>query len=161
LRTKVKVGALVGAASALAIAVPAAAHPGKSSHPDKSDHPSASHPSQSHQCKPHNLAYTESGTVDKASGSTLAANPDGTWSGTLVVDVAKSNHSARANKGTTVTYTFTNAKLRVRFDRGASGFAAGDHVKLIGKLASVSRKCTALTPAPAPVFRMIVVHASA
>ncbi len=146
-----KLVTLVAAASTLAVAVPAAAHPGPSDHP-------GGPPAQSHKCSAHKVAYVESGTVDGVKASTLAVNPDGTWSGTLVVDVTKANHWAKADKGTTVSYTFTDATLRVRFDGGASGFLAGERVKLIGKLAAVGKKCTALSPAPAPVFRMVVVH---
>jgi hypothetical protein len=159
LRINVKVGTLTAAATALAIAVPAAAHPGNTSHPHNSHRSSAAHhSSQSHRCTPHNVAYLESGTVDSAIGSTLAVNPDGTWSGTLVVGVTRANHWAEADRGTTVTYPFTNAKLTVRFDGGTNGFVAGERVKLIGKLAAVSRKCTTLTPAPSPAFRTVVVH---
>jgi hypothetical protein len=156
MRFNLKAGALAAAAGALAIAVPAAAHPGKSNHPS-----GGNNPSQSHKCKPHKVAYIESGTVDSTTASTLAANPDGTWSGTLVVDVTRTNHWARADKGTTVTYTFTNASLKVRFDGGTTGFTASERVKLIGKLAVVANKCTALSPAASPVFRMIVVHPAA
>jgi hypothetical protein len=157
MNTNVKLGALVAAASTLAIAVPAAAaHPGNSDHGARGDHSS-----HSHKCQTHNVAYVESGTVDSATPSTLAANPDGTWSGTLVVDVARTNHRAKADKNSTVTYTFANAKLRVVFDGGATGFAAGERVQLIGKLAAVAKKCTTATPAPAPAFRMVVVHPAA
>lgn len=162
MRTKVKVGALMAAATTLAFAVPAAAHPGNPNHPDKSNHPSsANHASRSHRCKAHSVAYIESGTVDSATPSTLAANPDGTWSGTLVLDVTRTNHRAKTDKGATVTYTFANAKLRVVFDGGTSGFAAGERVQLVGKLATVAKKCTAASPAPAPVFRLVVVHPAA
>jgi hypothetical protein len=153
-----KLGALLAAAGSLAVAVPALAHPSSSDHPSGSDHPSASTHAQSHKCKPHNVAYVESGTLDSATASTLAQNSDGTWSGTLVVDVTRTNHAARADKGQTKTYTFTANKLRVKFDGGATGFTAGERVKLIGKLASVAKKCAALDPAPAPTFRMVVVH---
>jgi hypothetical protein len=158
LKINVKVGALSVAATALAIAVPAAAHPSSSVNPHHHNHPSANHPSQSHKCTPHNVAYLESGTIDGATGSTLAVNPDATWSGTLVVDVTSANHWAKADRGTTVTYPFANAKLTVRFDGGTSGFAADERVKLIGKLAVVSNGCTTVTPAPRPSFRMVVVH---
>jgi hypothetical protein len=159
LKINVKVGTLCAAATALAISVPAAAHPGASSSPRRGDHASGTHHSpQSHKCLPHNVAYLESGIVDGTTGSTLTVNPDGTWSGTLVVDVTRANHRAKADRGTTVTYTFTNAKLTVRFDGGTNSFAAGERVKLIGKLAAVAEGCTALTPAPNPAFRMVVVH---
>src|SRR5690349_10624828 len=95
LRIDVRIGAFVAAASVLAIAVPAAAHPGKASRPERSNHSGGSNPaSQSHRCMPHNVAYVESGTLDGATASTLAPNPDGTWSGALVVDVTRANHWA-------------------------------------------------------------------
>lgn len=158
MKINVKVGALSAAATALAIAVPAAAHPGTKGTPHQRNHPSANHPSQSHRCTPHNVAYLVSGTVDGTTGSTLAVNPDGTWSGTLAVDVSRANHWAKADKGTTVTYPFTDAKLTVRFDGGTSDFAAGERVKLIGKLAVVSKNCTTVTPASSAAFRTVVVH---
>lgn len=152
MRFNVKIGTLV-AAGALAIAVPAAAHPGPP------DHSGSSHASHSHKCKPRNAAYIESGTVDATTASTLAQDTTtGRWSGTLVVDVTKTNHWAGADKGSTVTYTFTDAKLKVRFDDGTTGLVAGERVKLIGKLAVVAKKCAALSPASTPVFRMVVVH---
>jgi hypothetical protein len=152
MRINVKIGTLV-AIGAVAVAVPAAAKPGNAQHPR-----GANHPSRSHKCKPRNTAYVESGTVDTAAASTLAANSDGTWSGTLVVDVSKANHAAKRDKATTVTYTFSNAKLKVRFDGGASGFGASERIKLIGKLAAVGKRCAPLDPVPTPVFRMVVVH---
>jgi hypothetical protein len=159
LKINVKVGTICAAATALAIAVPAAAHPGTSSNAHHGNHASgAHHPSQSHKCMPHNVGYLESGIVDGTTGSTLTVNPDDTWSGTLVVDVTRANHWAKADRGTTATYTFTNAKLTVRFDGGTTSFAAGERVKLIGKLAAVAGGCTALTPVPSPSFRMVVVH---
>jgi hypothetical protein len=75
-----------------------------------------------------------------------------------VVDVTKTNHWAKSAKGTTVTTTFTNAKLTVRFDGGTTGLTAGERVKLIGKLDVVTKDCPALSPPASPVFRMVVVH---
>ena len=149
-----KLATLVATAGALAVAVPAVAHPGPTDHLSNASH-------ASHRCAPHKVAYVESGTVDSATASTLAANPDGTWSGTLVVDVMHVNHWAKADKDTTVTYTFTNATLHVHFDGATTGLAAGEHVKLIGKLATVAKKCTALSPAATPDFGTVVVHPAA
>jgi hypothetical protein len=157
MKIKPKAAMLVSAAGALAIAVPAAAHPGPN-HENNGNHGNGDHPSQSHKCKPHNVGYIESGTVDMTTASTLAKNADGTWSGTLVVDVSRTNHWAKNAKGTTVTTTFTSAKLTVRFDGGTTGFTGGERVKLIGKLAVVGKKCPALTPPSTPVFRTVVVH---
>lgn len=167
LNLKVSAAMVGAAATAFAIAMPAAAHPGKlhshSSHSSKSSHrgfnnKSGTAGSKSHKCKPHNVAYVESGTLDSTTASSLAANQDGTWSGTLVVDVLHANHWAKADKGTTVTYTLSSQKLTVRFDSGATSFSGGERVKLIGKLAVVGKKCTALSPAATPVFRRVVVH---
>jgi hypothetical protein len=151
MKNKIKVGALV-TIGALAVAMPAAAHPGGSSH----GHGKGS----SHKCQAHNRAYVESGTVDSTTASTLAQNSDGTWSGTLVVDVTASNHAARADQGQTVTYTFSSANLKVKLDNGTTGFTAAAPVQLIGKIAASAPKCTAPSSAPAPVFRMIVVGSS-
>lgn len=150
-----KLGTMVAVAGALAVAVPAAAHP------TSSDHPGGNQPAQSHKCKPHNVGYVESGVVDSATASTLTQNSDGTWSGTLVVDVTRTNHAAKADKGQTVSYSFDSATLRVRFDDGTTGFTAGERVHLIGKLATVAKKCAALSPAATPVFRTVVVHPAA
>jgi hypothetical protein len=151
MRIKPKVAMLVSAAGALAIAVPAAAHPGPNHHSNGNGN--ANHPAQSHKCAARDVAYVVSGKVDGA--TTLAQNPDGTWTGMLVVDVPKTNHGA---KGTTGSFTFTSAKLSVRFDGGTTVFKAGERVKLIGKLDVVSKNCPALNPPASPEFRMVVVH---
>ncbi|MFL5821981.1 MAG: hypothetical protein ACJ764_00910 [Solirubrobacteraceae bacterium] len=147
-----KAGTVLTAAAALAIAVPAAAHPGHGNHSGGNGQ------SHSHRCSPHRAAYVERGTVDADTASTLADNGDGTWSGTLVVDVTRASHRARGDVGSTVTYTFESAPLRVRFAGGATGFTAGERVRLIGKIAVVRKRCAAPDPVPAPVFRMVGVH---
>lgn len=156
MRLNVKLGTLVAAAGALAIAVPAAAHPGPNTHANTHSS-AATHSSNSHKCAPHNVAYIVSGTVGSTPASTLAANSDGTWSGSTAIAVTQTNHWARAVKGTTQTYTFTNSKLTVDMASGATSFAAGETVKLIGKIAVVNKKCTAPATAAQPVFRMAVV----
>jgi hypothetical protein len=141
----------VAAVGALAIAVPAMAHPG---HPN---HPSSNHPSHSHKCKPRNAAYIVSGTVDSTTSLTPGTT-SGTWSGTLAVDVTSTNHRANGDKTATQPVDYTLSNTKVRFDGGTSAFVAGERVKLIGKLAVVAKKCPALSPASTPVFRMVVVH---
>ncbi len=148
-----RVGALAAAAGALAVAMPAAAQPGPFTH-----HGRAGRAPDSRRCLPHDVAYLESGTVDANAVSTLARNPDGRWSGTLVVDVIRANHRAQQDVGTTVTYTVTNADLRVRFHRGLSGFGPGDRVRLLGTLEVVGRQCPAPSPAPTPVLRVVSVR---
>lgn len=162
-----KIGTLVAAAGAIGIAVPAGAHPQNSHRPAAANRASQTNggghgnSASSRKCQPHNVAYVESGTIDQATASTLASNPDGTWSGTLVIDVTKANHHAKADTGKTITYTVTSAKLRVRFDGDATGFSAGERVKVIAKIAAVAGKCTAAGPAASPVLNTVVVHPAA
>jgi len=161
-KVKVEAIAAIAAAATLAVAVPAAAHPGPGDHHSGSSHSQATEHSKrsehSRKCMAHHPAFVESGTVDSTTPSTLAKNADGTWSGTLVLDVTRTNHWARADKSKTVTYTFTNAKLTVKFDNGTTGFTAGERVKLIGHIAAEGRHCTSTGTAAAPEFRMVTVH---
>jgi hypothetical protein len=146
---------IVAAAGALAVVVPAVAQADKGGKPN-----GGTNPTQSHKCKPHNIGYVESGTIDATTASTLASS-NGTWSGTLVVDVKKTNHAARGDKGKVTTYTFTNSNVRVRMDNGVTGLSAGDRVQLIGKIATVAKTCPALNPAATPVIGKVVVHTPA
>lgn len=151
IRKLMMLSATVGA---LLVAVPALALADKGGTPHN-----GSSPTQSHKCKAHNVAYVESGTIDATTASTLAGS-NGTWSGTLVIDVTNANHAAMADKGKTVTYPFTSDTLRVRFGHGVTGFTAGERVKLIGKLATVAKNCTPLSPAATPVIGHVIVHAA-
>ena len=175
-----KLAALLVTVSALAVAVPVAqgakggakggnpaAH-GQVKKAAKAAKPAApaapttakTHPAQSHKCMPHNVGFVESGTVDATTASSLAAGTDGTWSGTVVVDVNHSNHWAAADKGKTVTQTLTSVK-HVQLPTGTTSLTAGERVKLIGKLAVVAKKCTAPATAATPVFSKVVVHPAA
>lgn len=155
MRIHTKVGA-IAAAGALVVAVPAMAHPGP-----PANH--ANHPSQSHKCTAHNVAYIVSGTVDSTQGTlTLTKNSNGTYSttGSLVVDVTRTNHWAKGEKTGTQPSTFAlTSTTQIRLDNGLTSIAAGDRVKLIGKQGVFAKKCniTALSP----TFRMVVVHAPA
>jgi hypothetical protein len=150
-----KLTTAVAVAGALAVAVPAIAQADKGGNQGNK-----THPAQSHKCMPHNSAYVESGTIDATTASTLTSS-NGTWTGTLVVDVTRTNHAARADKGKTVTYTFTSSNVRVRFGHGVTALAGGERVKLIGKLATVAKKCPAPSTPAAPVFKKVVVLAAA
>lgn len=157
MRIKFKAITLVSAAGALAIAVPAAAHPNRSNHPSGSNHPSSANPpAQSRRCRPHMVGFVVYGTVADGTAMTQDTNAK-TWSGTLVVTVKRTNHWA---KGTTGNYTITSA--RVRFAGGATGFSTGERVKVIGKLPVVRSKgktsCANPGPGTTPTIRMIVVH---
>jgi hypothetical protein len=157
MKNKFKAATLVAAAGALAIAVPAAAHPGNTNHPTKTKHPSGTH-----SCKTRSVAYIAGGMVTDASGLTVANN---TATGTLVITVTHSNKWAKkdgATKGASRTYTVTGAK--VKFDGGTTSVANGDQVQLIGKFPVVrshgKNHCTP-PPSPTPTFRVLVVHPAA
>jgi hypothetical protein len=126
--------ALVVAAGALSVAVPAAAKPSHPAHPSHPAKPTS--PSTSHKCTPHNQAYTASGTL-VSWAATQTAN--GRFSGTITVHVTRANHHATGAKGTDVTYTLTNAK--VTFGKGANPPTAGDRTKVIGKTTALAKKC--------------------
>src|SRR5579875_2082617 len=128
-------GAIAAVTPALATASGHPAHPTHPSHPAHPAHPA--HPSKSHKCMAHKVAYTASGTLVSWSAT---ENADGTYSGTIVVDVTRANHHAKSDKGNQVTYTLTNA--RVRFAKGAHPPAAGDRVQVIGKITAVAKKCS-------------------
>ena len=128
MRTAAKLGAVV-VTGALAIAVPAAAKPAHPAHP--------SHPASSEKCEAHKVAYIASGTF--VSWAATQTGKD-TYTGTITVNVTKTNHHAKAQKGTQYTYTLSNSK--VVFGKGANPPAAGDRVVVIGKITEVAKKCT-------------------
>jgi hypothetical protein len=140
----VKRALILALAAAMAIAVPATAKT------------PPSHPAKSHRCAAYKVSYRASGTLTTWS---LTKGANGTYSGTLTVDVTRANHHARDAKGTSVTYTVTNA--RVRFGRGVTDPpAAGDHVKLIGRITEVAKKCSDHSAAGVVTLRRIEVSAA-
>jgi hypothetical protein len=155
-----KAGALVVAAGALAIAVPAAAHPGGSNHPKGNGAANgSSHSSGSHKCKPHKVAYIVHGTIDSSQGAITVT--DGTVaSGTLVVDVTLTNHWAKHDKTATQPVSYQlGPDTKVKFDGGATDFSSGERVNLIGKALVVTNKhCTGAATVGTPTVRMVVVH---
>ena len=128
MRLKFKATALVAAAGALAVAVPASAHPGNTNHPGGKTNSAA----QTHRCAPHKVAYVASGTI---TASTMTQNPDGTWSGMLTYTVTHHNQWAKSDPGSA-----TLSNLKVTFDNGAADFSTGNQVKLIGKVQVVRSK---------------------
>jgi hypothetical protein len=133
-------------------------HPGKPHGPTDTTGPSGpsgpTGPGGSHKCKAHKIAYVAGGKVESSS---LTKNSDGTYSGTLVVDVAKADHAGKTDKGKTVTYTLNHA--RVKFDHGtANPPAAGDRVQVIGKVTTLSKHCDHTGFTPTVTVRQVVVH---
>jgi hypothetical protein len=81
----------------------------------------------------------------------LEKNADGTYSGDVTVEVKKTNHHARADKGTTKTYQKTELeKVHVTFgleDTNSDGSVGlddlkpGDRVTLIGRITTLAKHC--------------------
>jgi hypothetical protein len=146
------VGAVV-ATAALTAAVPALADkPPHPSHPSHPAHPAQ--PSTSHKCTAHHVAFVASGTLVSWAAT---KNSDGTYSGTVVVNVTRTNHHAAGSKGAQ-TFTLTNAKAH--FSKNATPPAAGDRVRLIGKITAVAKKCTDQTGAGTITIRRADVKAA-
>jgi len=115
----------------LALATTAA---GAQAHPPKPHHDAADH------CKPRAVGFHASGklvsqTLTQTAGADTSTKRDDRYSGTLTVEVKRANH--RVPTGTQ-TYTLDND--RVHFSHGAAP-AAGDRVKLYGKLTRARHGC--------------------
>ncbi len=92
-----------------------------------------------HKCVAHAVSYEVSGTL--ASTGSLTANSDRSYSGTLTVHVTRANQHAKADKGTTKTYTLDHAKVTFGNGVDKSAPAAGSRVNLKGTITTLSKKC--------------------
>jgi hypothetical protein len=125
-----------------------------------------SHSGKSHKCKPHSVAYIASGTLE--GGWTLNKNENGTFSGSVKVEVLRTNHHAAGDKGAKKKeYTFENVRLTLAIpDTDNDGslevddLKAGDRVMLIGKISTLAKKCPKSGPAATPAIRHIVFHSA-
>ena len=149
--------------AAAVAAAPAQAHKpegtDKPQHPAQAKGPKADHGSKgkgtAKRCAVRAWSYVAHGTVDAAPA--LTANPDGTYDGTLVVDVTRANHHGKAHKGTTQTYTLDDAKVKFAGtpDRNADGkvdaadVLPGDRVKVKGKITAKRKRCATTATDPA------------
>ncbi len=160
MRIKFKAGVVVAAASALAIAVPAAAHPSGSDHPNGTNHPN--HSSGSPKCRAHNVAYIVHGTIDSTQLPITVTNGV-VSSGTLEVDVTRTNHWAKNDKTANQPVGYQlGPDTKVKFDTPTPGFSAGERVTLIGKAPVISNKhCAGAGSLGTPTFRLVVVHPAA
>lgn len=121
-------------------------HPSHPQHPKHPGHPKhPSHPGKSHKCMPRNVAYIASGTLVS---QTLSKNANGTYSGGVTVNVTRTNRHAANDEGMTKTYTLTDARVKLRvadIDQdgsvGLDDLVAGDRVKVIASITTLSKKC--------------------
>jgi hypothetical protein len=119
-----------------------------------------SHPGQSHKCTHHNVAYIASGTL---ASQTLSKNPDGTYSGTLEVEVTHTNNHAVKGKTiynvSKVHVTFGLADINHDGSVGLDDLQTGDRVKAIGKITTLAKKCSHGTFTATTTIRRIIFHA--
>lgn len=161
---------LAGSVAALA-AMPVWALPAQAHGNHGSDHASAPHGQsgqhgKSHKCKPHKVAYVAVGTLVS---QTLAQDAGATtYSGDVVVNVTRTNHNGRADKGQQVTYTLTKARITFGLadtnndgSVGLDDLAAGDRIRLIGKITTLAKKCDKSTFTATTTIRKLVVHGPA
>jgi uncharacterized protein YdeI (BOF family) len=123
---------------AAAAVVPAQAKPPKPASPQ----------SKSHKCSPHAAGLRASGTLVTASlsqttGSGTPKRGDDRYSGTLKVDISRSNHHGPLGEQ---TYNLTDARVKFS-DRDHNHVAddpqPGDRVKIRGKITLLPKKCDA------------------
>jgi hypothetical protein len=121
--------ALIGAVAALSVSIPAAAE-ATSSHHLRGHH--------DHPCRLHDDRYSARGTLVSWS---LTPNANGTYSGSLVVDVLHGNRHATGEVGSDTTYTVTDAV--VRFGPHATvPPVAGSRIRVLGRALVTGRRCT-------------------
>lgn len=170
---------LLAAGAAALMSTPAWADPGKGpgdhpnanaqngvNHSDKGNgHGKSGEHGKSHKCMPHGVGYVASGTlVSQALKQDEGAD---TYSGTVEVEVTHANHHAAADLTKKVVYEVS--KVHVGLDVkdtnndgsvGLDDLAAGDRVRVIGKITAIAPKCTGQFTATKTI-RRIVFHAPA
>ena len=109
-------------------------------------HKPSQHPTQSHKCTPHNVAFTASGKLESAAltqsaGADTTSRKDDRYSGTVTVDVKRASHKAATGSQ---TYTLDNDRVKF-YDANHDGTAdqpqPGDRVKVKGKYTRLAKKC--------------------
>lgn len=118
-------------------------HPKHPGHPGHPKHPA--HPGTPRKCMAHDVAYIASGALVS---QTLSKNADGTYSGTVTVSVTHTNRHAAGDQSTIKTYTLTDARVKFHVTDinndgsiGPDDLTAGDRVKVIARITTLSRKC--------------------
>jgi len=150
----VAVGVLTVAVPALAAKPPHPTHPAHPAHPSKPAPSTSTAPSTSHKCTSHSVAFVAFGTVGTW-GAT--ENADGTWSGTISVQVKHANHHAASAEGTAATFTLTNSK--VHMSHGVTNPpATGSRVQVMGKITTLAKKCSQTGFTPTITIKRANVH---
>lgn len=105
------------------------------------------------KCAEHESAYIVAGPLVS---DTLTSSEEGTntYSGQVVIEVARTNEHARAARGETETYTLEGD--RVRGPISVEALAPGDWVKVIGKIEMQAPKCESTTSPKVDVRRLVI-----
>ena len=136
------------ALAALVAAVPAwAAKPTHPTHP--------SHGKGNSCTTPRKEGYNARGTL--VSGTLTAATTAGHYNGTLTVTVTRANHKAPTGSQ---TYTLTDARVHLGSGVSATALAAGEHVRLHGKITELGRKCSSSTFTPTITVHNVTITAA-
>jgi hypothetical protein len=161
---------LAGSVAALAAmpvwAIPAQAHGNGGDHAQAAPQTNGGTHGKSHKCKPHKVAYVAVGTLVS---QTLAQDAGAsTYSGDVVVNVTRTNHNGRADKGQQVTYTLTNARVTFGLQDtnndgsvGLDDLVANAQVRVIGKITTLAKKCDKSNFTATTTIRKVVFHAPA
>jgi hypothetical protein len=137
---------------------------------DGNDQGKGSHPGTSNKCMAHMAGYVASGTLVLATPplTTLTKNADGTYSGTLEVEVTRTNRHAAADKGKTVIYKVMSAHVTFGLTDtnndgsvGLDDLVKGDRVHLNGKITALAKKCNQSGFTAETTIRRIIFHAPA
>jgi hypothetical protein len=147
------------AIGALAIPAYAGAHGKPQPKPQSPTQPGTTH-GKSHKCKPHGVAFVASGTLvsstlTQTQGASTPTDPsDDRYSGTVQLNVTHTNHHAKGYSGAQ-TVTLTDARASWETGLTQPNPAPGTQVKLIGKITTVSKKCTDKSGAGTITYRKV------
>jgi hypothetical protein len=109
-------------------------------------------PANSHSCTPHSVGFNAWGTLVSSS---LTADANGRYSGTIEVDVKRANHGAP-----TGDQTFTLVAAKVKFHHGVdpNAPAPGSRVKVHGKVTKLAKHCPKEGFTPTVTVKRVDIH---
>ncbi len=97
-----------------------------------------------------------SSELTQTAGADTERRGDDRYSGDLVVDVVKANHKAATGEQ---TYTLENARVRLHPRKGTTP-AAGDRVKVHGRITRLGKKCDRTGFTPTATVRKVDIKAA-
>jgi hypothetical protein len=159
---------LLTACAAALTTSPAWAHPGDPpASPGSHGRSHAGQPGGSHRCVAHKVGYVAGGTLTAQSLVLDADRPARTtYSGDVTIDVKRTNRAARADKGTTKTYTLDHGRVVLGLDdQNADGkvdlgdVLPGSRAKVIGKVTKLGKRCDQSGFVPQLTIAKLIVHA--